>query len=188
MMAIALPASVLTAWAQVAAGVQTGSSSTNLDVSEPSSYRVDGYREPTPKTLVGAKGVVTPDEARALQAAGAVFIDVYPRAPKPANFPPTTVWREPPHRSIPGAIWLPNVGYGVLAEPTAAYFTSQLARLTGNDTAKPIILFCLRDCWMSWNAAKRAITLGYSAVYWFPDGVDGWEEQGLTITNVQPTP
>ena len=43
---------------------------------------------------------------------GAIFIDVYPQAPKPANLPAGTFWRDPAHRSIEGAHWLPNVGYG----------------------------------------------------------------------------
>ena len=45
----------------------------------------------------------------------AIFIDVYPQAPKPPNLPAGTFWRDPAHRSIEGAHWLPNVGYGALS-------------------------------------------------------------------------
>ena len=31
------------------------------------------------------------------------------------------------------------------------------AALTGDDKAQPVLFFCLQDCWMSWNAAKRAL-------------------------------
>jgi PQQ-dependent catabolism-associated CXXCW motif protein len=158
------------------------------DIPEPDGFRLEDYRKPVPATLTGARGVLNADAAKDLRDKGAVFIDVYPRAPKPPNLPASTVWREPPHRSIEGAIWLPNVGYGVLAEPVRAYFDDNLAKITGGDRAKPVIFFCLRDCWMSWNAAKRSIAMGYTATYWFPEGTDAWEESGYPLTTVTPLP
>jgi rhodanese-related sulfurtransferase len=41
---------------------------------------------------------------------------------------------------------------------------------------------------MSWNAAKRILTYGYSNVAWYPEGTDGWERAGLTLTESQPEP
>jgi PQQ-dependent catabolism-associated CXXCW motif protein len=156
-------------------------------VPEPSAYRTDDYNKPVPKTLAGAKGVVDAEAAKALLGSGkVVFIDVYPRAPKPANLPPTTIWREPPHRSIKGAYWVPNVGFGALSSATQSFFEQQLERLSGGDHNMPLVIFCLRDCWMSWNAAKRALSLGYSAVYWFSEGTDAWEEAGYVLSIVEP--
>jgi len=161
--------------------------SAGTPVPEPTGYRMDNFRTPVPKTLAGAKGVLTAEAGkRLMDEQHAAFIDVYPRAPKPPNLPASTVWREPPHRSIKGAVWVPNVGYGVVSAETKAYFVSELARLTGGDTAKPVVFFCLRDCWMSWNAAKRAMELGYTAVYWLPDGSDGWEEAGFGLAVIEP--
>ncbi len=55
------------------------------DVPEPDGYRTNDYRMPVPRTLKGAR-VVTADEAEKLLAEkGSVFLDVYPRAPKPPN-------------------------------------------------------------------------------------------------------
>jgi rhodanese-related sulfurtransferase len=31
---------------------------------------------------------------------------------------------------------------------------------------------------MSWNAARRAVALGYTAVHWFPGGIEGWQSAG----------
>jgi len=166
----------------------TGSVRAQPDVAEPDGYRLEDYRKPVPAMLTGARGVLTIAQAKPLHDDGAVFIDVYPRAPKPPNLPASTVWRDPPHTSINGAIWLPNVGYGVLAEPVRAYFEANLTKLTGSDRAKPIVFFCLRDCWMSWNAAKRAISMGYTSVFWFPEGTDAWEEHGYSTTTVVPVP
>ncbi|HBT00298.1 MAG TPA: rhodanese [Citreicella sp.] len=141
---------------------------------EPSGYRMDAYRAPVPATLAGAK-VVSPEEAHSLWQAGtAAFIDVLPRAPKPDNLPEGTIWNEPPRRSIPGALWLPNVGYGALADVTLDYFRAGLAHATAGDPARPVLIFCLEDCWMSWNAAKRALDLGYTEVLWLPEGTDSW--------------
>ena len=41
---------------------------------------------------------------------------------------------------------------------------------------------------MSWNAAKRALTYGYSQVYWFPEGTDGWDAAGLPLEPSEPEP
>jgi PQQ-dependent catabolism-associated CXXCW motif protein len=59
---------------------------------------------------------------------------------------------------------------------------------TKGNTAHPIVLFCLRDCWMSWNAAKRALSYGYTAVSWFPDGSDGWTDLGRPLVRVDQLP
>jgi PQQ-dependent catabolism-associated CXXCW motif protein len=155
-------------------------------VEEPADYRMDKYRTPVPKTLKGAAGVISADEAMQFKDNGAVFIDVYPRAPKPPNLPASTVWREPPHRSIEGAHWVPNVGYGVISGETQSYFTDSLFGLTKANKTMPVVFFCLRDCWMSWNAAKRAMTMGYTQVYWFPEGSDAWEENGYPIAVIEP--
>ena len=156
-------------------------------VAEPDGYRMDEYNKPVPKTLRGVKAVIDTEAAKKLLDSGtAVLVDVHPRAPKPANLPPSTIWREPQHRSIKGAVWLPNVGFGQLSPAVEAYFEAELARLSGGDKSKPIVMFCLRDCWMSWNSSKRAMTLGYTAIYWFSEGTDAWEEAGYPLTILAP--
>ena len=41
---------------------------------------------------------------------------------------------------------------------------------------------------MSWNAAKRALALGYKNVGWYPEGTDGWKAAGLPLESAEPTP
>lgn len=155
-------------------------------VPEPAGYRMEEYRAPVPATLAGAQ-VVDAAGAHALwQAGGTAFLDVLPRPPKPENLPEGTIWHEKPRASIPGAMWLPNVGYGEIAPETAAYFRAGLSQATGGDTAHPILFFCLTDCWMSWNAAKRALEYGYTDVTWYPLGTEGWAEAGHELVEVQP--
>jgi len=157
----------------------------SAEVPEPADYRTNDYRSPVPATLKGAR-VIDGEEAHELVKDNAtIFIDVYPRAPKPPNLPKNTVWRDPVHMSIKGAQWLPNVGYGVLAAHVETYFKTHLARLTGGDKTKPVAFFCLKDCWMSWNAGKRAVEWGYTSVIWFSEGTDGWQESGGNLSPIK---
>jgi PQQ-dependent catabolism-associated CXXCW motif protein len=154
---------------------------------EPSGYRMEDYRAPTPATLAGVR-VVTTAEAAELWKTGAAFVDVLPHAPRPANLPAETIWRDKTRMDIPGSIWLPDTGYGALAPSTENYLRTGLARISGGDRAKRLVIYCLRDCWMSWNAAKRALTMGYANVAWYPEGTDGWEAAGLPLQEAKPAP
>jgi PQQ-dependent catabolism-associated CXXCW motif protein len=155
---------------------------------EPEGYRADNYRAPVPATLAGARVLAT-GEAEAIWRAGAgVFIDVLPHAPKPQNLPAGTIWREKPRLNIPGSIWLPDTGYGTLAAATEDYLRHGLARATGGDSATLLVIYCLADCWMSWNAAKRALSYGYRNVAWYPEGTDGWQRADLPVAEAQPQP
>ena len=154
-------------------------------VPEPDGYRMQDYRAPTPATLKGARVLTTSEAATLWKAGSAVFIDVMPQAPRP-NLPAGTIWRDKPRHNFPGSLWLPDTGYGALAAATENYFRSGLATASGGDQTKLLVIYCQRDCWMSWNAAKRAIALDYRNVGWFPDGSDGWQEAGLPLEEAKP--
>jgi PQQ-dependent catabolism-associated CXXCW motif protein len=109
-------------------------------------------------------------------------IDVLPKQRKPNNRDQSQLWIEPEREHIPGSVWLPNVGYGELAPDFAKWYADELASLTSGDKSKPIVFYCDANCWMSWNAAKRALTeLGYTQVYWYPEGVQGWKKSGKPV-------
>ena len=155
-------------------------------VPEPDGYRADNYRASVPATLEGAR-VLSTEQAEAIWREGtSAFIDVLPRAPKPQNLPANTVWRERPRLNIPGSIWLPDTGYGVLAAATEDYLKRGLARVSSADHAKLLVFYCQENCWMSWNAAKRALAYGYTNVAWYPDGTDGWRRADLPVAESQP--
>lgn len=157
-------------------------------VPEPPEYRTENYRAPVPATLVGAR-VLTTQEAEAIwRARTGVFIDVLPHAPKPANLPSGTIWREPPRRDIPGSIWLPGTGYGRLAPATEDYLRQGLAQASEGDLARLLVIYCQADCWMSWNAARRAVALGYTNIGWYPEGTDGWAKADLPLEEAHPQP
>jgi PQQ-dependent catabolism-associated CXXCW motif protein len=157
-------------------------------VAEPADYRMDQYRAPTPTTLSGGTVLETAEVQALLQQPGTILIDVLPHQKRPDNLPPDTVWNPQPRFNIPGSIWLPDVGRGALNESVEAYFKNNLERLTGADRDRKIVIYCLADCWMSWNAAKRVIAYGYSSVYWYPGGTDDWTAAGLQTEESQPVP
>ncbi len=130
-------------------------------VPEPGDYRTNDYRSPVPKTLAGAR-VVSVDEVEDLWRKKAAVLhrclSARAEAAQSARWHRLARSHAPKHR---GGHWLPNVGYGVLTPEFESYFKTRLAQLTGNDLAKPVLFYCLRDCWMSWNAAKRALAWGY---------------------------
>jgi PQQ-dependent catabolism-associated CXXCW motif protein len=57
---------------------------------------------------------------------------------------------------------------------------------SGGNRAALIVVYCQANCWMSWNAAKRILTYGYTNVAWYPDGTDGWERANLPMVESQP--
>ncbi|MGB0747848.1 MAG: PQQ-dependent catabolism-associated CXXCW motif protein [Magnetospiraceae bacterium] len=157
-------------------------------VDMPDGYRLDHYRAATPQTVPGGT-VVTLPEAQAMVADGkALILDVVGagRFLTPGLEDEWLV-AEPRH-SLPGAVWLPNVGRGTLTPQLERYYRENLQRLTGGRKDNPILIFCIADCWMAWNAVKRAASYGYQAVYWYREGTDGWREAGLPLIAVTPEP
>lgn len=162
-----------------------GPATSPLDVREPDGLYEgpqDGY---TPKSLQGASVVDLAGVAR-LMSEKAVLIDVGLANRKPAGLPETTLWL-PTHRTIPGAVWLPNAGAAPLTPEQEDTFLRRVADLSGRDRGRPIVIFCKPDCWGGWNAGKRLVAAGYSRVHWFPLGIDAWQEAHDTVV-AKPDP
>ncbi|WP_134724929.1 PQQ-dependent catabolism-associated CXXCW motif protein [Paracoccus luteus] len=154
-------------------------------VPEPPGYHGEPYRAPVPATLAGAT-VLDAGGTAEWQAQGAVLIDVLPQVRRPDGLPAGTVWRQPVHLSIPGAVWLPDTGYDRLSPQAQAGFAAALEWLTAGDKGAALVFFCKADCWMSWNAARRAVEMGYASVAWFPGGVEDWQAAGGELTEIAP--
>ena len=160
------------------------------EVAEPEGYRTDKYMAPVPAALKGATTVDAETlHGKLMGVSNVVLIDVLPLRRKPPDFPPDRLWRTPPRYNIPNSVWLPNVGYGDIAPEFEAYFMANLKRLTRDQTPDhpvELVFYCLEDCWMSWNAAKRALEWGYQNVFWFPGGTDEWEVMGYDLERCTP--
>ncbi len=153
---------------------------------EPAGYRQSDYGAATPATLTGAR-VLSTAQARALWQDGrAAFIDVLPQAPRPAGLPAGTIWRDKPRYDIPGSIWLPDTGYGTLPAFMLDYFVRNLRAMHARAPGQLLVFYCKADCWMSWNAAKRALSLGFAPVAWYRDGTTGWQAAGFALERRVP--
>ncbi len=155
---------------------------------EPDDYRTEDYRAPVPATLHGAT-VLSTEQAHALWLDHrAAWIDVLPLIPRPANLPAGTLWLQRPRADIPGSLWLPDTGYGALAPAMEDYFERGLEAASGGERGRTLVFYCKPDCWMSWNAARRAVSLGWPHVAWYPDGADGWAQAGYPLESRTPEP
>ncbi len=156
------------------------------EVSQPDGYRMEFYDAEVPAALDGA-GTITAVELKQLQdSAGAVVVDVIPEHRRPGVLPENQIWFPVDHKGVPGAIWLPDTGYGVLSDITEKYFKHHLSAATGGDKDRHVVFYCRTDCWMSWNAAKRALGYGYSNVHWFRNGIDDWFFEGYEFEVLTP--
>ena len=146
------------------------------------------YDARVPDRLDGARSVTAAEVKRLQSERDAVVIDVIPAQRRPAGLPENQIWMPLAHRGVPGGIWLPDVGYGVLSATTEDYFRSNLEAATHGNRDHPVVFYCRANCWMSWNAAKRALGYGFTNVYWFYDGVDGWLLEDYDFEILQPQP
>ncbi|KQP31316.1 rhodanese [Methylobacterium sp. Leaf104] len=147
-----------------------------VDVPEPAGFWEGALQGYTPRTLAGAT-VLDGAGLDVLVAGGpAVLIDVSEAEPTPPDQPAGRLWR-PIHRAIPNSTWLPGAGAGTLSVPDRAALADRVAALTQGDRGRAIVTYCHPDCWGSWNLGKRLVGLGYRAVHWYPDGIEGWQER-----------
>ena len=57
-----------------------------------------------------------------------------------------------------------------------------LSSVTRNDPRVPLVFYCGGpECWMSYNAALRAIALGYRNVLWYRGGLEAWNHAGSSV-------
>lgn len=150
-------------------------------------YRITAYRGKTPES-VGESAGITASQARDLQQGeAALMLDVNGSRHYDITENGEFITAEK-HKSIPGAIWLPVVGWGYLEPWQRQYLDESLRKLTGNDFLKPVVVFCKVDCWLGWNAARRISEMGYQRIYWFPGGIDVWEDAEYPLEPISAFP
>jgi PQQ-dependent catabolism-associated CXXCW motif protein len=147
-------------------------------------YRQTQYRSPTPPSIDGAQTLDTAALQALLEAQpDVVLVDVYRSQWLAGRFIDSE-----PHTNLPGSLWLANTGDGNLQPEWARYFSDNLAHASQGNLERPIVFYCRSDCWLGWNATRRAHALGYKTLYWYRDGVDGWEQAGLPLYPATPKP
>jgi PQQ-dependent catabolism-associated CXXCW motif protein len=141
---------------------------------------------PVATTLSGGTVIHAKKLAALLKTGDVMVVDVSDAPRRPDNMAVGAVWLPLPHPVIPGALWIPGAGMGAIPPSVERLFRERLAQGTGNDFARRLVIYCHRNCWLSWNAAKRAISYGYRSVFWFPDGMEGWRAAGLPTATAEP--
>jgi PQQ-dependent catabolism-associated CXXCW motif protein len=147
-------------------------------------FRSSHYRSPTPNHAEHAQTLdTTALQHLLIQQPASALIDVYGRQWLHGVFIEDEV-----HANLPNSTWLANTGLGELDAQWQRYFEDNLKRITNGNKAWPLVFYCRSDCWLGWNAVKRAHLLGYSNLYWYKDGIDAWEQAGLPLIPAQPEP
>jgi PQQ-dependent catabolism-associated CXXCW motif protein len=147
-------------------------------VAEPEGYWEGDINAPTPSTLQGGRVIHVGEVEALLRRGKAVIIDVSNAPRRPAELAPGAPWLPLPHRAIPDALWLPGAGAGAPAQEVDDFYRGRLKLATAGNVEVPLVIYCHENCWLSWNAAKRAIGYGYRRVFWFPEGIEGWTAAG----------
>jgi len=157
-------AMMLLAAAGAAATGARADEDTDYGVAPVATLRLADYSAPTPREIPGAR-VVSTAELRAWLAREG--------AGRPLLF---DVLGGDVHDSLPGAVWLPGAGRGrSLEDAIQDQLAKTLEAATQGNRARVMVFFCHGSkCWLSYNAALRAAALGYSEVYWYRGGIEGW--------------
>lgn len=167
------------------AGLAFNARAADSDFDPDTGLRIHHYTTETPMTVPGGTRVGA-WEVEALARAGAVLLDVL-SIPEGRYDELDGTWPEhAPRQNIPGSVWTPNVGFGVSEDDMQAYLSETVGRLTGGSLWHPIVVYCIKDCWMGWNATQHLVDLGYRSVFWFADGTDAWLAAGLPVAASEP--
>lgn len=68
-------------------------------------------------------------------------------------------------------------------------FGQYLQQVSQGNKARPMVFYCQgTSCWMSYNAALRAIQLGYNQVYWYRGGVEAWQRMQQMAASMPQQP
>ncbi len=84
---------------------------------------------------------------------------------------------------IPGALAAsPAAQPGTFTDQTQQEFGRFLQQMTQGNKEIPLVLYCQStQCWMSYNAALRAINMGFKNVLWYRGGIEAWKAGGQQV-------
>ncbi len=140
----------------------------DMGVAPTAQLKTGGLHGPTPNAIPGGRLVTTPELAQLLRnpSAQALVFDVL---------------GGPQH--LPNAIpVMPASQPGNFQDSVQRDFGNYLQQATQGRKDRPMVFYCqTTQCWMSYNAALRAINLGYTQVLWYRGGVEAWQQAGLPL-------
>ena len=138
-----------------------------------SQLRTIEYHAPTPVQIPGGRVVTTVELSQMMQ-----------KEPRPFVI---DVLGGDIHRTIAGAFWMMGAGAGDMSKEEEKRFAEALGKFAGGDKNRALVFFCVdSQCWLSHNAAVRAIAAGYTNVMWYRGGVAAWRQAGLLMMMSEP--
>ncbi|KPK18133.1 MAG: hypothetical protein AMJ67_11435 [Betaproteobacteria bacterium SG8_41] len=150
-----------------------GGEDRDWNVAPTTELRTGEYHAPTPRTIPGGRVVVTIE----LEAM---------RAGKPQPYL-IDVLGGNAHRTIAGAFWLRGAGAGDMNARETRRFLDVMGKFAAGDRSRAIVFFCADSrCWLSYNAALRAIAAGYTNIMWYRGGLAAWNHAALPMMQSEP--
>lgn len=143
----------------------------DMGVRAPDGLHQGEFHGPTPNQIPGGQVITTKGLLPLLQQGMAVHVfDVLGA-----------------QQTLPGAIpaaWAAQPGS--FEDTTQQQFGQMLQQVTRGQADAPLVFYCGGpQCWMSYNAAARAIRLGYRNVLWYRGGLEAWQRAGQQAVPAQ---
>lgn len=123
---------------------------------------------PTPTSIPGGRVIGTQQLAQLLQGGQANILLLHAYGSM---------------QHLPGAIPVgPAAQGGSFDDPVQREFGQYLQQITNGDQSRALVFYCggVR-CWGSYNAALRAMHMGYRNVAWYRGGIEAWQQAGLPV-------
>ena len=152
---------------------QTAWERRDLGVAPSQGLHDGGFHGPTPNQIPGGQVITTKGLAPLLQQGAQAYVFDVLGGPESLPNAIPMVWAAQP---------------GGFDDATQQQMSQMLRQVTRGQADAPLVFYCLSaECWMSYNAALRAIKLGYRNVLWYRGGIEAWKMAGLPIGRSQGT-
>ncbi|HQZ31134.1 MAG TPA: rhodanese-like domain-containing protein [Arenimonas sp.] len=146
----------------------TGQETQDVGVAPTAQLKSGSLHGPTPSAIPGGRLVTTPELAQLMRDASAQAL-VFDVLGGPQRLP----------NAIPV---VPASQAGNFQDSVQHEFGQYLQQATQGRKDRPMVFYCQgTQCWMSYNAALRAIALGYTKVLWYRGGIEAWQQAGLPL-------
>lgn len=137
----------------------------DMGVAPMAQLKSGGLHGPTPNAIPGGRLVTTMELAQLLRDPDSQAL-VFDVLGGPQHLP----------NAVPA---VPASQPGNFQDQTQREFGQFLQQTTQGRKDRPMVFYCQStQCWMSYNAALRAINLGYTKVLWYRGGIEAWQQAG----------